>query len=166
MHILNSSCFHQRGRHRPNFFTLAAVFKNLHCFFFSPFKPLGTRDSHQHGLRCGSPPLGRLPGAHAAVRRLEEGVGHQGDQHGGVSSPQARPLPARFHPQRHQRKSSSLSTVPRYLITSDFSSSSISVCLVSLLITIPHASIVLQILHSFLPVIRLPVQIRYIANPD
>lgn len=105
------------------------VCKNLHLFVFFP---LGTRDSHQHGLRRGPPPLGRLPGAHAAVRRLEEGVGHQGDQHGGVPPPQARPLPPRFHPQRHQRKTSSsccssLSTRPRYLVTSGSSSSSASV---------------------------------------
>lgn len=65
------------------------------------FQSAGTRNPHQHGLRRGAPPLGRLPCPHAAVRRLEEGVGHQGDQHGGIPAPEACPLPARFHPQRH-----------------------------------------------------------------
>lgn len=64
----------------------------------------GTRNPHQHGLRCGAAPLGRLPGPPAALRRLEKSVGHQGDQHGGIPAPQARPLPPRLHPQRHQRK--------------------------------------------------------------
>lgn len=62
---------------------------------------VGTWNPHQHGLRCGAAPLGRLPCSHAALRRLEKSVGHQGDQHGGIPAPKARSLPARFHPQRH-----------------------------------------------------------------
>lgn len=37
-------------------------------------------------------------------------MGHQGDQHRRIPTPEACPLPARFHPQRHQRKTTFSST--------------------------------------------------------
>ena len=59
---------------------------------------------NHHGLCRGPPPLGGVPGAPAAIRGLEESVGHQSDQHGGIPPPQTCSPPTRLHTQGHQRK--------------------------------------------------------------
>lgn len=64
----------------------------------------GAWHSHKHGLCGGSPSLWSVSHPFAAVRGLEESVGHQSDQYRGVSPPQTRTLPQGLHTQWHQCK--------------------------------------------------------------
>ena len=61
----------------------------------------GARHSDGRWLRGGPAPLGRLPGTQPAIHSLEEGLGHQNHQHGGVPAPEARAAPQGLHPQQH-----------------------------------------------------------------
>lgn len=62
---------------------------------------LGARDPDGHGLRGGPAPLGRVPRARAALRRLEEGVERGQHQHRGVPAPEARAAPQGLRAPEH-----------------------------------------------------------------
>ncbi len=69
---------------------------------FIGVSPVGSLHPDSPGLRGGSSSLRRVSRPHPAVRGLEARVGHQSDQHWGVSTPQTRSIQTRIHPPRHQ----------------------------------------------------------------
>lgn len=68
----------------------------------------GAWHSHKHGLCGGSPSLWSVSHPFAAVRGLEESMGHQSDQYRGVSPPQTRTLSQGLCTQWHQCKNAKL----------------------------------------------------------
>lgn len=68
----------------------------------------GAWHSDKHGLCSGPPSLWSVSHPFAAVRGLEESMGHQSDQYRGVSPPQARTLSQGFRAQWHQCKNAKL----------------------------------------------------------